>query len=248
MNDVPSIFNEQRLIESFDVDVKGRLKPQALFAYLTNSAWKHASLTDHGYQGLSALNQMWVLVKFQLSIDRFPKWGDQIMIETWGKGTEKLYALRDYRISLVGGGKLASATSAWMILDRDKRRPLRVDQMIFPWKTGVAEMNTDLKKVPELANGQPRATFHAAFSDIDPNGHVTAMRYLQWVMDSHPRAFLEDREPGSIEISFLAESAMDDEVTTYVEQGDHHELWSVQRASDRKDLSRVRIGWKDVPA
>jgi len=224
--------------------MNGRLKPHVLFAYLTNAAWKHASLTAHGYDGLSALNQMWVLVKFQLSIKRLPRWGEQITIETWGKGTERLYALRDYSISLVDGEKLASATSGWLILDKDRRRPVKVDRMIFPWETGRIEMETDLQKVPKLANGRARGRFRAFFSDIDVNHHVTAMKYLQWMMDSHAQAVLRETQPRSIELSFLAEAVIDDEVTVYSEVQDGFELCSVMRDSDETELCRARIAWE----
>jgi acyl-ACP thioesterase len=240
---VPSVWTEKRQVESFDVDVKGRLKPHVLFAFLTNSAWNHATSAAHGYEDLSARNQMWVLVKFQLSIKRLPKWRDQIVIETWGKGTERLYALRDFTVHSIEGEKLASATSAWLVLDKDKHRPLRLDRMTFPWEPGRCEMETDLNKVSDLADGQPRAQFRAVFSDIDPNGHVTAMKYLQWVTDSHPRAVLEEKRPSSVEISFLAEAAIDDEVTVYSEQRDRHELCSVMRDGDRKELCRAKIEW-----
>jgi len=244
MSAVPSVLREQRLVESFDVDVKGRLKPHVLFAFLTNCAWKHSSLTSHGYQDLLDRNQMWVLAKFQLSVVRFPTWGEQIVIETWGKGIQKLYALRDFSIGTPDGGKLASATSAWLVLDRNSRRPVRIDQMTFPWTPGRNELETDLRKVPALSDGSDCAHFRAVFSDLDVNGHVTAMKYLQWIMDSHPGAVLEEKQPRSLEISFLGEAAMDDEVSVFCERdATDGELCSVRRVGDRKELCRARTEW-----
>ena len=243
MSTTPSVWNEQRLVESFDVDVKGKLKPHVLFAYLINIAWKHTSPTDHGYKGLSNRNQMWVLAKFQLSIKGLPSWGDQILIETWGKGTRKLYALRDFTVSTLEGQKLASATSAWLVLDKDNHRPLRLDQMSFPWNLGRNEMETDLDKVPELTNAQERGQFRAVFSDLDPNDHVTAMKYLQWIMDCHPRAILEEKLPRSMELSFLAEAGLEDKVTVYSEKHDTSELWSIKRPADQRELCRAKLAW-----
>ena len=59
---VPSIWKEQRLIESFDVDTLGRLRPQTLFAYLLNSARKHPKGTNSGQDELFARNLMWALI------------------------------------------------------------------------------------------------------------------------------------------------------------------------------------------
>jgi medium-chain acyl-[acyl-carrier-protein] hydrolase len=243
MSEVPSIYKEQRTIESFDVDVKGRLRPAVLFSFLTNVAWKHSALTDHGYQGLSARNQLWVLSKFALSIARIPRWGDQVAIESWWKGNEKLYAKRDFVVVSPEGERFASATTAWLVLDGETRRPIRMSEMVFPWKPGRSEMETNLKKVEQLAAGETRARFRAAFSDIDVNGHVTAMRYLQWIMDSHPLDTLETAQPRTLDVSFLGEGAVNDELEVKAEQRDGFELCSVVRTSDTKELCRARLEW-----
>ncbi len=246
MSEVPSTYREPRTVESFDVDRKGKLKPQVLFSFLTNCAWKHTSLTDHGFESVSARNQMWVLAKFQLVISQLPSWGSKIVIETWGKGTQRLYALRDFVVSSENGSKLASATSAWLMLDKASRRPVRVDQMVFPWIPGRNELQTEVGKVPGLTDGRTRARYRAAFSDLDPNGHVTAMRYVQWIMDSNTRAVLEESWPSHLEISFLAEAALEDEVTVLSESKDGRELYSVRREGDQKELCRARIQWSST--
>ncbi len=245
-SDVPSTWNEQRFVESFEVDMNGRLKPHMLLAYLLNSAWKHATRAAHGFEDLQGRNQMWVLSKFQAAVTRFPSWGEQVDIETWGKGVKRLWALRDFIVSSPRGGKLVSATSAWMILDKDRHRPLRIDQMDFPWMQGKCEMETNLEKVPDLSSGQARASYHTVYSDIDVNQHVTATRYLQWITDSHEAAFLQRMQPVSLEISFLAEAAMGDQVTVYSEERDGHELSSVKRAEDDRELCRARLAWAPV--
>ena len=56
---VPSVWKEQRLVESFETDMKGRLKPHMLFAYLLNSAWKHAKESPFSYRVLSDQSLMY---------------------------------------------------------------------------------------------------------------------------------------------------------------------------------------------
>ena len=242
MSAVPAVLSEQRLIESFDADVKGRLKPHVLFAYLVNCAWKHSSFTDHGYEDLRDRNQMWVLAKLQLSVIRYPRWGEKILIETWGKGVRKLYALRDFTVTAPQGEKLASATSAWLVLDRSNRRPVRIDQMTFPWMPGRNELETDLEKVPALSGASPQAQFRVVFSDIDVNGHVTATKYLQWITDSNPA--VDQKQLSYLEISFLGEAAMGDEVTVCRGQETARgELWNVTRTGDQKELCRAEMVW-----
>jgi medium-chain acyl-[acyl-carrier-protein] hydrolase len=246
MSSVPNIWREQRLIESFDVDSRGRLRPQTLLAYLLNAAWHHANGTSYGYETLSVRNQMWVLIKMHILIHRLPQWGEQITLETWGKRIVRLYALRDFAVTANAGEKLISATSSWMILDRTSGRPQRLDQTSdgFPWQPTKEELETNLDKVPELSSGEPLAQFRVLFSDIDVNRHVNSTRYLQWMIDSHPHEHLEALEPRSIEVSFLAEALPQDEVTVLSEATQDQDLYSVRRTRDGKELCRARFEWR----
>ncbi len=246
MGIAPSVWREQRLIESFDVDILGRLRPQNLLAYLLNSAWNHANRTSYGFEELSERNLMWVLIKIQLVIKRQPKWGEQITIETWGKRIERLYALRDFACISASGEKLISATSSWMILDRTSGRPQRFDQTTdrFAWLPGREEIETDLSKVPETSTGKGIARFRVLFSDIDVNRHVNSVKYLQWMIDGHSQEHLEAKEPESIELSFLSEAMPNDEVAVFSEESGDHELCSARRMSDGKELCRARFKWR----
>jgi medium-chain acyl-[acyl-carrier-protein] hydrolase len=242
----PSLWREQRLMESFDVDILGRLRPQNLLAYLLNSAWNHANGTSYGFEELSERNLMWVLIKIQLAVKRQPKWGEQITIETWGKRIERLYALRDFACISASGEKLISATSSWMILDRTSGRPQRFDQTTdhFAWQPEREEIETDLAKVQATSTGREIARFRVLFSDMDVNRHVNSAKYLQWMVDAHSQEHLEANEPESIELSFLSEAMPNDEVAVFSGKSGDHELCSVRRTRGGEELCRARFKWR----
>jgi medium-chain acyl-[acyl-carrier-protein] hydrolase len=247
IDDMPRvpIWQEQRLIESFDVDCVGRLRPQALLGYLLNSAWNHAKGTSYGYEELSSRQQIWVLLKMQIRIMRPPVWGELTTIETWGKRIERLYALRDFTVASSTEGKLVSATSSWIVIDKRTGRPQRLDQKTdeFPWQPGREEMETNFDKVPESKSPTQVAHFDVYFSDIDVNQHVNSARYLEWILDSHSHEHLKARTAKMIELSFLSEALPQDQVTVMSEGTGDEEICSVRRTSDSKDLCRARIEW-----
>ena len=243
---VPPIWKEQRVVEAFEVDVKSRLHPHVLFSFLLNGAWNHASAAGFSFQELSERRLMWVLAKFQLSILRLPEWREEIIVETWGKRIERLYALRDFRVSSPSGQKYASATGAWMILDRDSYRPQKLEQLMasFPWEGGESELEGSLKKVAESRNGQDRTHHRVRFSELDVNNHVNAANYLKWVMDSYPREILENRQLESAQISFLAEATVDEQIAVHFERMDDQEINTIRRVGDPSDLCRAAIQWR----
>lgn len=246
MAKVPAVWREQRLIESYDVDLLGRLRPQTLFAYLLNAAWNHAAGTTYGYAALTARNLMWVLIGIQLFVNRYPRWGERLDIETWGKRIDRLYALRDFACSSASGEKIISATSSWMVLDSTSGRPQRFDETTdgFPWQPDKEELRTKLGKVREPSGGKEIARFRVLFSDIDVNGHVSSAKYLQWMVDSHSQEHLEAKELESIELSFLSQALPDDRVSVFSQESNDGELRSVRRASDSQELCRARFAWR----
>jgi medium-chain acyl-[acyl-carrier-protein] hydrolase len=245
MAEAPQVWKEKRVVESSDVDLLGRLLPHILFSYLLNAAWNHANNTRYGYAELSERNLMWVLIKFQMVISIQPKWYDQLSIETWGKRIERIYALRDFRVSAPSGATQVSATSSWLILDRNTGRPQRFDANTdgFPWQPQKEEIETNMGKVSELQGGRKVASFRVYFSDIDINRHVGSAKYLQWFMDSHSLDQLEKATPQAIDLSFLTEALPDDELFVISEQRNEIERCSLRRANDSKELCRARIKW-----
>ena len=241
-----SSWKDQRTVESFEIDMHGRLKAHMLFAFLLNSAWNHARQLAFDYKTLSDRNLMWILSKLQLVVYKLPRWGERINIETWGKGIERFYALRDFIVTSSDGEKLASATSAWMILDKTSYRPQKLNELMkdFPWTGDRIEVETNLRKVPEPADEKACCGFHVVFSDIDVNEHVTATRYLHWILDSYPLPVLSARELRAAEISFLAEAVLDDEISVYRESQADQDLCRIRRSSDNQELCRARIEWR----
>jgi medium-chain acyl-[acyl-carrier-protein] hydrolase len=239
-------WKEKRSIESFEIDMNGKLHPFMLFAFLLNCAWKHANQTDFSYSALSDRNLMWVLSKIQIEIYRMPMWGEHIILETWGKSLEKLYALRDFAVTTVNGEKLCSATSAWLILDKTSRRPQRLESMMksFPWRHERSEITTDVKKVAEGSGSRFCNEISVVYSDIDVNKHVNATRYLKWIIDSYPLEKQMKQMLKHVDISFLSEATLEDRVVVSIAAKDEGDLCAVRRLDDNQELCRARIEWQ----
>jgi acyl-ACP thioesterase len=247
MSSIPQIWRENRQIESFDVDIRGKLRPQIMFSWLLNAAWNHTRGTDYSYDKLSERSLKWVLIKTQINIHRLPMWGEHTTIETWGKKLVKLYALRDFIMISDSGEKLVSATSCWMVIHSDSGRPQRFDMSTasFPWNPEMNELETSLNKVPELLNGCKITQYPVLFSDIDVNRHVHSGSYMRWMIDSHPHQFLTEHDIASIELSFLSEARPGDEIAVFSEKTGDTELCSVRRCGEEKEFCRALFGWKN---
>jgi len=242
------IWREKHKIYSYEVDVRGIARPTVLFNYILNSAWNHANFSEFSYEKLLQQDKFWVLSKFLVQFYRFPEWDDEVVIETWGKGVERLYAFRDFIVYSDNEEKLASATSAWLILDKNNLRPQKMDKLaeLFPFNRGKDSLNIKLKKLPSLTLHEKSSLHVVEFSDLDVNGHLTASRYMEWILNCFPSEILENRNLKSFDINFIAEARENDTVSIFIKSKDKSEYiytGSIKRERDRKELCRAEIIW-----
>lgn len=243
-----SLYTEDYRVESYDVDLAGRMRPHAVLSRLLNTAWNHTRGTQAGYVSLQTRGLLWVLIGIRMEVRRLPEWGDGLQLRTWGRQVGRLYAMRDFTMGPESGEADVRASSSWMVLDAESGRPRRLEGLMdgFPWVPGRRALEEDPEKVPTPGDGVLIAGFPVLYSDIDVNGHVNSACYLRWMVDAHPHSFLMTREPELIELSFLAEALPDDHVEVYSRDREGIELCSVRRASDGADLCRTRISWHRV--
>lgn len=182
-NPVPFQFDKEFEVLSFQIDPSGKLRWAALADMLQEVAWKHADSRDFG-QKLFDLGFMWVLSRFDILVHQMPSWGDIIKIETAGRGINKLFALREFRVTDYDGNVLANAMSAWLLLDIEKKRPQRPEKVL---PSELFQPNLEENILPEKANAPENPLFgrifHVNFSDLDMNNHVNNVSYIRWVED-----------------------------------------------------------------
>jgi len=238
-------------VHVYETGPDGRLNLHSLFDYLQDIASDHAIQLGFGRDDLMKQNHFWVLSRIYAEISTWPSWGDTISLKTWPRGTDRLFAIRDFEVSNPDGKSLALATSSWLIIDRDTKRIQRPDN-------NLSRLNSELpgeKALPrnamklEPAGGDSRKTapFRVTISDLDVNLHTNNTRYLKWVTDSYDLDFVLNNAPLSAEINYLAESHFKDSIAITISEeinGSNVFNHSIMRTSDNTELCRVRICWK----
>ena len=86
-------------------------------------------------------NRFWVLSRIVADIYLWPEWEETIIVRTWPRGTDKLFALRDYEVFYPDGRHIASGSSSWLIVDRTSKRIQRPDEMLTRFNSEVSVKN-----------------------------------------------------------------------------------------------------------
>lgn len=179
----PFQFAKEFEVLSFQIDPSGQLRWASLADLLQEVAWKHADSRDFG-KVLFEKGYMWVLSRFEIEVRKQPSWGETIKIETAGRGINKLFALREFRVTDEKGEVLAVAMSAWLLLDVNSKRPQR-PSLVLP--SELFETEPSEYTVPDKIHGPSQPILGKSFivnhSDLDMNNHVNNVSYIRWIED-----------------------------------------------------------------
>ncbi len=219
-NAAPSEWREKYDVKVYESDNLERGGLITLFNYFQNTAWSHYHRVDKARGPFLSSGQIWAMTRAEIRLVRPARWQEVVEVETWSRGLEKVLAFRDFIIRDVSGERIAAGTATWVVLDLQSKKIQRLNEMAARWpsKPDVLAINKNADKIDSLANPRLGESFRVRYSDMDLNHHVNSSRYIQWMLDSFGREFLERYEIRKAEINYLDEALPGDEVSTGSEQ------------------------------
>jgi acyl-ACP thioesterase len=199
-------------IRAFDVDANNRLKVSTIFDYFQDAASNHAEELKVGYTDLIPKGYFWVLSWIKLEIIHYPKFMEEVKIETWGKKQHKLYSMRDFKMMDLYENVFCKATTAWLFLDAKSLRP-KIMPQLFPdvifleEKSAVDELP---KKFQNITQTEKIFSKKITYSDIDLNKHVNNAKYVEFLNDCYDDKFHSLHQLKTLTASFISEAKFGD--------------------------------------
>ena len=202
-----AVLSEKIPVTSADTDVTQNLKPAALINMFIQVAWHHADQLGFGEDFLHSNGLIWMLSRMHIKFDRFPAWNHSITINSWPKGIRRLFYLRDFEATDDEKRAVARATSEWLIIHREARRPklYNPDHNVFRENASKNAMETE---VPSLKTPDGQLSLFertVEYSDIDLNQHLTTTRYIDWMLDCFDMEFLVNNSCRELIVNFIRE-------------------------------------------
>lgn len=210
--ETPQKKTVQRLsIPCYDTDAAHFMKPFAFMDLAQELANVSADSLGFGYDDLQRFGLAWVLSRMHIEFLSMPRWKDRVEMQTWHKGFEGPFYVRDYRMLDAAGETIVRSTSSWIVFDVASRRMLRREHLAerLPLDTRYPESAIDepCGKVVMPSTGLEQCAEHVvSYSDIDFVGHTNNAKYVVWAMDCLDEAELAARRVRSLRISFNRET------------------------------------------
>lgn len=210
--------------EPFHCDFSLHLFPGHLGNAMLNAADFHSNDRGFGMSYLSGIHKTWVLSRFALEMTTMPKAYDKFAIETWVDGAMRFFTSRNFAVSSPDGATVYGyGRSIWAMIDTVTRQPVDLLQV----HDGLIQDYVETEKACPIAkpsrvridqNAVLRRCIDTCYSDIDVNGHVNSVKYIDHILDLWGMDWYESHDLRRLEIAYVAESHQGDRLSFYVEE------------------------------
>lgn len=176
-------YYKEFTIPYYDTDNTKSIKIERILAYMVETSTWHSDSLDLGVDEIRKNNYGWMLIKWELEVIKYPKAKDIVKVVTWTSGFNKFYATREFEMLDSAGTLIAKASSLWVFLDINKRRPVRIPSDIAQKYLIVEHKSFNEFSKIEIEGELllKSKEFRVVENDLDENNHVNNIKYIEWI-------------------------------------------------------------------
>ena len=174
--------------------------------------------------------------------------GERIRFYTCPTGFQKVFTFRDYKVFDENDELIAHSSSSWLLLNTQTRRMNRIPPHILAFEKDMPPPAEQLPrpdfKIPALTQIDHAANFRVNWHDLDFNGHLNNVYYLQWMMETLPDDLLENGTLKAFDIQYKVESNWKDQTLCETQQLENNEfVHRLVHQESGKELAVGRSEW-----
>ncbi len=233
--------------EPFHVDFTGKISMGVLGNHLLNCAGIHAAERGFGMARLNEKHYTWVLSRLAIEMNDYPKQYESFSVQTWVENVYRLFTDRNFAILGKDGEPLGYARSIWAMISMEDRKPA---DLLTLHGGGISDYIL-VKDCPiekfgrvKIQKRKQGGEYITKYSDIDVNGHVNSIKYIEHILDMFPMDFYKENTVKRFEIAYVAESYFNDKLTFYYQQKDEKEYDVEVVKNDSEVVVRSKITFR----
>jgi acyl-ACP thioesterase len=222
------------MAEPFHCDCSGRLFMGHLGNHLLNAADFHSTDRGFGMHYLNTIHRTWVLSRLAIEMVEMPQQYTHFQVETWVESAMRFFTQRNFRIVATNPHAASPeepneahvfgyGRSVWAMIDTETRQPADLlainDGSLTNWiekdypcpidKGGRVRMDDNASLV---------RTIDTYYNDVDINGHINSVKYIEHVLDLWPIDWHREHPIRRFEIAYVAEAHAGDRLSFFTQQ------------------------------
>lgn len=243
MTETPLVWIQTFQIRAYEVGPDETASVLTVCDLLQEAAGEHAlSMNRDGFDLPDGRFATWVLARLRVQLHRRPRIRETVTIETWPSDLDGLRAFRDFRMTGEEGDALASATSAWFLIDPERRRPVRLPPSMegFSLRDRERSLTFSSSGLTPPDSPETERTFTVRRSDLDRVGHANNVRFIEWALE----ALDGENALREIDVQYRTEAVYGDSVVSRA-SAMHEGVRSheITRVADGRSLALARTLW-----
>ncbi len=209
----PELWTDRYKVHSYHSDRFGKLRINVIAGFLQESAWLHSNACGIGYKDLLKIGKLWILSGLKIKVDRYPAWGDELVMNTWGNEYEDPFAFRDFELLDSFGNQVICGSTSWLLINASNHRPVRItsEYQKIPGRAVSSGCGKPERIQSYIEKGMEKIR-RVNTSDIDIYQHVNNAKYVEYCTDLIPGELFNEAEAEEITINYLSESLPENEL------------------------------------
>ena len=245
------ITEKEYEVHYYEANYKLDCKISSIINYFCDIGGKQSEELGVGINYLTEKRLAWVFYKYDIKVNRYPKYGEKIKVITMANSFKKFYASRGYEIYDENNEKIVEGEGIFLLINIDKRRAVRIPEEQYIAYGVELENCEDIKptKLEKLTEEMHHANFKVRYGDIDSNMHVNNVRYVEWAIESLPLDIVLNYEMKEISVIFEKECKYGAEITAACQIIEQEEkLTILHKISDQegKELTILTSRWEKL--
>jgi len=224
------IFERKHKIGIDEVNRKFKMTNESILTAFQNLASFNSDVVGYGVYDVPKTGKTWIVVDWKLRVLRRPRYGEDVMVRTWGRKTQGLISFRDFEIRS-DNELCAVATSKWMLIDLVTRKPIEITDDIID-AFGIHNelevfIDEEFETIKPLDTYDKELKINIRKSDLDFNNHVNNIKYFDYLNELGFNKNYND-----VRISYLKEIKEDEDVSIYMSEVEDTDHYLIKNSND----------------
>lgn len=209
------MYSEKFVVKPDEVDSLGEIKISKLMWHMQNVAVEHAKKLKIDRDVLIKDNNIWVVVRYDIKINRLPKLKEKYIVSTHAGETKGFMFPRFFQVYDKHKNLLVNVSSTWVVVNFDTRRiilrPFKDRELPFEKDPYDLELPT---KINEEANNLVSIR-DTKESELDVNIHINNTFYFDYVLGVHDEEFYKENKVTRLTLNYEKEITHPSKIEIY---------------------------------
>lgn len=214
-------YKQSFYLSAGECNPQGEMPLTLLVTRIIEVATNHANSWGVGYSRLIQDDQGWVLSRVTIEMKRYPRVDEWYSLTTWIEDYNRHFSQRNMEISDGDGNVIGYARTIWVVINLSTRESVDISKLSYI-SNNVTSHPCPIEPQSRLRPFEPTRTeaYQFQYTDIDFNGHVNTVRYIEHLMNQFPMQHYNNNFISRMEIAFVKEAYYNDQAVILIDESD----------------------------